>query len=157
MTEIFLALVFFIAAFLCLAVEVFIIPGFGVVGILGIILLVAAIVYTWITLGALWGIGMLVLSFILFGVGIWIVSRTRWGKKFVLQTSQKGAVSSLGHDNLDLVGKEGVAGSDLHPTGTALVGGRKIDVMTSGVYIKKGSRVKVVEASGPRIVVEEIT
>ncbi len=156
MTEIFLALVFFVAAFICLAVEVFIIPGFGVVGILGIILLVAAIVYTWITLGALWGIGMLVLSFILFGGGIWIVSRTRWGKKFVLQTSQKGAVSSLGRDHADLVGKEGVAESDLHPTGTALVAGRKIDVMTSGVYINKGSRIRVVEASGPRIVVDEI-
>ena len=157
MTEIFLALVFFIAAFICLAVEVFIIPGFGVVGILGIILLVAAIVYTWLTLGALWGIGMLVLSFILFGIGVWIVSRTRWGKKFVLLTSQKGAVSSLGHDHLDLVGKEGVAESNLHPAGSALVEGRKIDVITNGVYIKKGSRIRVVEASGPRIVVEEIT
>jgi membrane-bound serine protease (ClpP class) len=84
------------------------------------------------------------------------VSRTRWGKKFVLQTSQKGAVSSQGHDNLDLVGREGVAESNLHPAGTALVEGRKIDVISSGVYIRKGSRIRVIEASGPRIVVEEI-
>jgi membrane-bound ClpP family serine protease len=36
------------------------------------------------------------------------------------------------------------------------VEGKKLDVITNGIFIKKGSRLRVIEASGPRIVVEEI-
>jgi membrane-bound serine protease (ClpP class) len=151
-----LAIVFFTAAFICLAIEAFILPGFGVVGVLGLILLAAAIIYAWITLGALWGIGMLALSALLFGLGIWIISKTRFGRRFVQGESLKGAVSSIGRDHTDIVGKEGAALSDLHPVGSAMVEGRKLDVITNGVFIKKGSRLRVIEASGPRIVVEEI-
>ena len=156
MENVILAIVFFIAAFICLAIEAFIIPGFGVVGVLGFVLLAAAIVYAWITLGALWGIGMLVLSAILFGAGIWVVSKTRFGRRFVQSESLKGAVSSLGHDHLDIVGKEGTALSDLHPIGSAMIEGRKVDVITGGIYIRKGARIRVVEASGPSVLVEEI-
>ncbi|MFH1435035.1 MAG: NfeD family protein [Pseudomonadota bacterium] len=154
--EYLLAIVFFVAAFICLAVEVFIIPGFGFIGVLGLVLLAGAIGYTWINLGAGWGIGMLLLSFLLFGVGVWVFAKTRFGKRFVLKTSQKGAVSSLGHDHADLVGKQGKAVSNLHPSGTAMFDGKKVDVVTGGVYIAKGAAVAVVETSGPRVVVKEV-
>jgi membrane-bound ClpP family serine protease len=140
-----LAIVFFIAAFVCLAIEAFILPGFGVVGVLGLILLAAAIIYAWITLGALWGIGMLALSALLFVAGIWIVSKTRFGRRFVQNASLKGAVSAIGHDNADIVGKTGTALSDLHPIGAAMVEGRKIDVTAGSVYIRKGARLRIVE------------
>lgn len=154
--EVLFAIVFFIAAFVCIAVEVFIIPGFGVAGILGLVLLTAAVAYAWITLGTFCGIGMLALSALVFAVGVWIISKTRFGRRFVLKTSQKGAVSAIGHDHADLVGKEGTTESDLHPVGTALIDGRKVDVVTEGVFIKKGGRIRVVETDGPRIVVESV-
>ncbi len=150
------AVIFFISAFACLAIEVFILPGFGVVGILGIILLIAAIAYSWIALGAVWGIGMLALSAILFGLGIWIVSRTKFGRRFVQSESLRGAVSALGKDHACLIGKEGVALSDLHPIGSALVAGQKIDVISRGLFIKKGAKLRIIETSGPRIIVEEV-
>ena len=154
--EYLLALLFFVAAFICLAVEVFIIPGFGFIGVLGLVLLTGAIGYAWINLGAGYGIGMLVLSFLLFGVGVWVFTKTRFGKRFVLKTSQKGAVSSVGLDHAHLVGKQGKAVSNLHPSGTAMIDGKKVDVVTGGVYISKGSAIAVVETSGPRVVVEEV-
>jgi membrane-bound serine protease (ClpP class) len=118
-----LAIVFFTAAFICLAIEAFVLPA---------------------------------LSALLFGLGIWIISKTRFGRRFVQGESLKGAVSSIGRDHTDIVGKEGAALSDLHPVGSAMVEGKKLDVITNGIFIKKGSRLRVIEASGPRIVVEEI-
>ena len=154
--EVLLAIVFFVAAFICIAVEVFIIPGFGFIGVLGLVILAGAIGYTWINLGAGWGVGMLLLSFLFFGVGVWIFAKTRFGKRFVLKTTQKGAVSSMGHDHAHLVGKRGEAASDLHPSGKAMIHGKKVDVVTGGVFIARGTAIEVVEARGPRIVVKKV-
>jgi len=54
-----------------------------------------------------------------------------------------------------LVGREGTALSDLRPAGTAKIGGRRVDVVSRGEYLRKGSAVVVDEVAGNRIVVRE--
>jgi len=154
MEKLVLALALFIAAWALLAVEVLVIPGFGVGGVIGIGLLVGAIAFTWASFGTAWGVGTTILSLLLFAAALWAVAKTRVGRRFVLGAAQEG-VSSHGYDNAGLVGKEGVLLSDLRPVGTALVEGRRIEVISKGVFLEKGCRVRVVEASGPSVVVEQ--
>jgi membrane-bound serine protease (ClpP class) len=56
----------------------------------------------------------------------------------------------------DLVGAEGEAVSPLRPAGAARFGERIVDVVTDGVALERGSRVRVREVSGNRVVVEPL-
>ena len=56
----------------------------------------------------------------------------------------------------DLVGKEGVARSDLRPSGVAEVDGERLDVLTRGELVEVGARIRIIENRGNRIVVRAI-
>ncbi|KMQ51913.1 Membrane-bound serine protease (ClpP class) [Chitinispirillum alkaliphilum] len=53
------------------------------------------------------------------------------------------------------VGQEGQTITDLRPAGTALINGKRRDVVSKGEYISKNSTIKVIETSGNRIVVRK--
>ena len=55
-----------------------------------------------------------------------------------------------------LLGQEGLATSALRPSGIAQFGEEVLQVVSQGVMIEPGARVRVVELTGNRIVVEEI-
>ena len=50
----------------------------------------------------------------------------------------------------------GVATSDLRPSGLALFGDRRVDVVSQGDFISAGTRVRVIEVSGNRVMVESV-
>jgi membrane-bound ClpP family serine protease len=56
-----------------------------------------------------------------------------------------------------LVGKEGTALTDLRPAGSAMIGGKKHDVVSRGEYIVKGAILVVTAVDGNRIVVKQTT
>ena len=152
----FLAFGLFLAGFACVAVEVFVIPGFGFIGILGAILLIGDIVYTWITFGPLAGLVVLAASLGCSVASVWIMMNTRVGRRFRLEWNLKGSASAVSVGREALVGREGVAMTTLRPSGAALIDDERVDVTSDGEYIEKGTRIRVIEAEGPRIVVEKI-
>ena len=151
-----LAFGLFLAGFACVAVEVFVIPGFGFIGILGAVILVGDIVYAWITLGPIAGIVILAASLGCTLASVWIMMNTRVGKRFKLEKNLKGSASAVSVGREDLVGREGVAVTTLRPAGVALIDDERVDVASDGEFIEKGSTVRVIEAMGPRIIVERI-
>jgi membrane-bound serine protease (ClpP class) len=54
------------------------------------------------------------------------------------------------------VGQQGESLSDLRPTGIALIGGKRVDVVTRGELLERGSRVQVLMIEGNRVVVGAI-
>lgn len=54
------------------------------------------------------------------------------------------------------LGKEGTALSVLRPSGVANFDGIKLDVVSQGDFILKGTKVKIIKVEGRRIVVSEI-
>ncbi|GAH71883.1 unnamed protein product [marine sediment metagenome] len=56
----------------------------------------------------------------------------------------------------ELVGREGVAETDLRPAGKARIDGRRVDVLTDGEYVDSGTRVKVVRVEGARVLVRVV-
>jgi membrane-bound serine protease (ClpP class) len=62
-------------------------------------------------------------------------------------------VGELGVERPDLLQQTGTALTQLRPSGTALINGKRVDVVTEGGLIEKGTPVKVVAVEGLRVVV----
>ena len=55
----------------------------------------------------------------------------------------------------ELVGRDGVALTDLRPAGTAQIGSERVDVVTEGEYVAQGTTVRVIRSEGYRHVVRQ--
>ncbi len=163
-TEIFL----FLLGMLLLALEVFVIPGFGIAGISGILLILAGIFLALIkhpfevprgeliqafhTMAYSFIITFMVilLSFkFLPQLGLW--------KRLVLTQQEKRAGGFRAAPSRETyLGKTGKTLSILRPSGRAVFGDEILDVVTEGGFIEKEKEVKVVNVEGNRIVVSEV-
>lgn len=139
-----------------LITEMFV-PGFGIPGISGLILSVAGIAMwarNWeeaaIIIAAI--ILVLIVAFLL------VMRSAQQGRlsrsKFILTDSMRfGAGYSNGFEQEKLVGKTGVAVSELRPAGIGLFDTRRIDVVSDGEYIGRGSRITIERLEGRRVIV----
>ena len=57
---------------------------------------------------------------------------------------------------LDVLGREGVALSDLRPVGVGSFEGRRLDIIAEGEFIAGNTRIRIIEARGSRIVVRSV-
>ncbi|MCF7825566.1 MAG: nodulation protein NfeD [Candidatus Marinimicrobia bacterium] len=158
-------ILFLVGGMILLGIEAFVIPGFGVVGILGIVIMIYAM-FTMLlpvapTAGdinsALWGLVIAIIGG-LFGLGLMIkrmLKTKAWGRISLAQseTQATGYSGSLGLE--EMVGKSGVALTKLRPAGTALIEGRRLDVVTPGTYIDKDTEITIIRIDGNRVVVDK--
>jgi membrane-bound ClpP family serine protease len=142
-----------ILGIILLAAEILVIPGFGLTGILGVVCTIGGAALAWSRLGPLWGVLAIGVSTTTAGLLIWSFPRTRLGKKFLLHESHAG-VRAPADDLGSLLGREGTAITMLRPSGTAEIGDRRVDVVTDGVFVDAGTRIRVARVEGARIVVE---
>ncbi|NND73184.1 MAG: nodulation protein NfeD [Rhodothermales bacterium] len=148
-----------------IAVEIFIIPGFGFAGVSGIICVIAALLF-----GLVGNVGfsfpsvqgmstaittlaatLILFVMLLFSLGRYLPKSERFNK-LVLQPelgSTSGYLASPAHDSI--IGRTGVAITPLRPAGTAEIDGERIDVVSRGEFVPAGSSVKVLSAKGSKI------
>ena len=160
-----LEVMLFLAGLFCLAAEIFVLPGFGVLGLGGGLLVIAALVLAsqsfvlptndyqirqlqWSLLGVLGA-----------AVGVALIGALvrRWLPRapvlrHVLLEPPDAAVFDDDAPSA-LVGRTGVATTRLVPAGKARVDGRLHDVATDGQLVEPGEPVVVVDVRGGRIVV----
>lgn len=132
-----------VAGFLLIAVEM-LVPGFGLPGIAGIICLVAGILMTADTVEE--GLTITVIVVVLLAVMLTIMMTVLKKVKppIVLQDEMRPEDGYLTTSDLEyLVGKEGVASTDLRPAGKCNVEGVEFDVRAEGRYIVRGTKVKI--------------
>ncbi len=149
----------FIIGLILLVLEIFVIPGFGIAGIAGIAFVICSFAFSMVPndvfdfsltepnllfrsfmLVIISIVGAIVLA-VIFGRSI-IKSRTF--KRLVLedeQNSSKGYVSSV--VDFSLIDKEGIARTDLRPSGKVEIDGKWYDAVALGGYIIKGTMVTV--------------
>lgn len=139
---------------LLLAFELFVTPGFGIPGLVGLGLIGASIYFTFGDEAARVG------SYAIIGLALGLVlvfrfvPRTRIARALVLE-STIDQTSSPKNELENLLGAVGTALTDLHPAGTAQFGERRVDVVTSGEFITRGTSVRVIQVEGPRVVVRQ--
>jgi membrane-bound serine protease (ClpP class) len=177
-----LEVLLFLAGVVFLCVEFFVLPGFGVAGLSGILLVVASLILACQT----FVIPTTANQLASFGDGLLVVigSGAAFAAAAVALTHYLGAIPLLnrltlgappaggqspgggdasssaaasGRDRRKVqVGDCGVAESPLRPAGKAMFGLEYIDVVTDGSFVEKGRPVRVVEVSGNRVVVREV-
>lgn len=150
-----------------LGIEAFVVPGFGLFGIGGIIGVLAGIYLS--MLGRLATsqdytrvATMLSITIIVVLVTAWALLRKlprsgRWARSGILlgeeMSREKGYLS--GDVREDLVGSIGKALTDLRPAGTGQFGEERLDVTADGTWIPVGAKIRVIRSEGYRHVVRE--
>lgn len=145
-------------------VEIFLIPGFGIAGIVGIMALMGGLGLSLIGTGATWDTLLSALGRVSFSILMAILGTLAllrffphlpYGKRLILETNlqaHEGYESSPAAD-FRWLGKQGLAISDLHPSGIARFDGERVDVVSDGTFIQAGQPLEVVRVDGNRVVV----
>ncbi|MBT8378089.1 MAG: nodulation protein NfeD [Ignavibacteria bacterium] len=149
-------------------VEVFVIPGFGVAGISGIILIIASLFLAmvgedpFLDMEAVsFAIIQLSVALLMSLVFIFLLAKylpkSNIFKKFILSEEERAIAGYTSRkDAKELLGAKGIALTTLRPAGTAKINGKRVDVVTDSEYIENGKQIEVIEVEGMRIVVREI-
>jgi len=173
----------FVVGLLLLVIEVFILPGFGITGVLGIICILAGLFgmlvknppdrlpwpdspYGW----ELFAQGMLgfLIGIAGFGVAAYFLARflpkleflsglilTPSAKRTSEQLISSSTVPERSDESLK-VGDRGAAITILRPAGKARFTDIYVDVVAEGDFIDKGSEIEIMEIIGNRVVVKKI-
>jgi len=155
----------FIVGVILLIIELFVIPGFGIAGISGIILIVGSLILSLVanidgfdftfatsqqlTRAVLQVTVILTLSIIGFLVFNERITNSAAFKKLTLQDSLSGDGYTAALTELDnLAGKHGTAVTDLRPTGKIAIGEERYEASTYGELIEKGTEIIVIKSRG---------
>ena len=165
-------MIFFFAGILLLVLELFVIPGFGIAGISGIILIVITLAFAMIDNQIVFESGELNLTPLVKPFAIVLVSCTsalfmsifllsrlfpteafsHIALKTNLSSGGKEGVVGVEKDSLEqFIGKEGKVFSDLKPQGTIELGGRIYQAQLIAGYAHKGEFVKILRHEGGRL------
>ncbi|MCH8903940.1 MAG: nodulation protein NfeD, partial [Bacteroidetes bacterium] len=162
----------FVLGLALLALEIFVIPGFGIAGLSGIMLIFFALIFTLIrndffdfeyvpsndiVIAMFQVLAPIILMIILAVVTGKSIIKSRIFQKLVLKQTQaaaEGFTVTL-DEEVPIIGKKGIVLADLRPAGKVDIGGRVYDASTDGEYVNKGQEVKVTEIMGNYIMVEK--
>ncbi|RMH21213.1 MAG: hypothetical protein D6701_02775 [Gemmatimonadetes bacterium] len=151
-----------------LAAEVFVVPGFGLLGILGISGILAGLYlsllgsFPTMTDIATAG-GVLSTTLLLILLAGWALLKYlprsgrlhRSGVFLDAATARETGYESA-RARKDLVGREGRAITDLRPSGVGLFGDERVDIVSEAEWIEEGTPVRIISAEGYRHVVRPI-
>ena len=152
----------FVAGVILLVLEIFVIPGFGIAGISGILLILVSL-----TLGVIdnvifefKGIAALIIVakvfarilatvLVAFGLSLWLsqkVGTAGFFKGLALDAQQEKSEGFIGIDThqKEMIGKTGTAYTVLRPSGKVRIEGELFDAMAEIGFIQKGDTVKVI-------------
>ncbi len=169
-----LALLLFILGLVLLGVEIFVLPGFGVCGISGILFLLAGLGLVtmekvpdstagWVEFGTRTSyylfamIGALVFAFLIAK----LLPQVPGANRLLLAPPPDAPASAApelpgASAAAELLGAIGTTTTALRPAGVVRFGDQFVDVVSDGGFIPTGTRVQVIAVEGTRIVVKEV-
>ena len=158
----------FVAGIILIAVEIFIIPGFGLPGIAGIILVFASIflsllggdpfiTFETISVAIIQLTIALIAAIVLVFILAKFLPKTSAFSRLVLAESEKADQGYVSYPSeTSLLGKTGKSLTVLRPAGIAEIEGKKYDVIADNEYIEPGKVIKVIRVEGIKVVVSEV-
>jgi membrane-bound ClpP family serine protease len=170
-----LAVLLFLLGLVLIGIEVFLVPGMGVLGVSGVLLLLVGLGLAtvehmpqtsqeWVSFGGTltsFGLGLVGAAFGAFFLARYLPNIPYANRLVLTPPGEKAegfddAAALAQQETLALLGAIGTAATMLRPAGMARFGDAFVDVVTEGGYVPAGARVQVVEIEGNRIVVKEV-
>lgn len=167
----YLEVVIFVVGLVLILLEIFVIPGFGVAGILGLVCILGSLIFSMANLPSntfdpvnlqvlrtpLYVIaGALAMSVPVFMAITRLLPETPMFRGLVTDPNRIPVAreeDALRSAPPRYVGKKGVAISDLRPGGIVQIGEERVHVMTRGEYIEEGTPVKFIAEHGNEYIV----
>lgn len=153
-----IGIILLVAGFVLAAVELTM-PGFGLPGISAIVCLIAGIFFIADTIeeGILITVVVIVVLGILMTMIMGLLAKRKLKSPIILDTDVKAEDSHLNSSDLEyLVHREGVAVTDLRPTGRGTFDGIDLDISSDGSYIERGTPVVIDRVSEKRLIVKRL-
>ncbi len=164
----------FVLGIVLIIVELFAIPGFGVTGISGVILVVGGLTLSMIDNMAFESgqfpfsqlasaFFTVIIAAFLSLIGSIYLSRkllttTRFGEIALVTTQEKSeGYTSATSDYSQMIGKQGVARTILRPAGKILIEGKTFDATSESGFIEKGEKIMVVQYINAQLFVRKLS
>lgn len=165
-------IIIFILGIVLLAVEIFVIPGFGIFGVLGVVFILGGLVlgmlpnqnfnFDFVPASQLFGALLTVILAALASVGLvfWLTPKVnQWGAFSAItlastQERSEGYTSSFYANTL--LGKEGIVHSRLRPSGRVEIEGEIYDASSRGDFIDQGEKIVVISTEGTSLKVKKL-
>ncbi len=140
---------------IALAILEMFIPGFGLPGISGIILIVLGIFLQAKT--AEEAVLLLLIVLAILGIALAVMLLVTKKKSFakspiVLSTTNSAPQTDMNY----FLGREGVVLTPLRPVGVVDFDGVRLDVAAEAEFVKKGEHVRIIKTEGSRIIVRKV-
>jgi len=161
----------FVLGVILIAVEIFVIPGFGIAGISGLTLVIGSLIAALIgnvgfDFPTADGIGralstlaatMVLFVVLLFSMGRYLPQTRRFNRLVLAETVGQGSGLALPvMSEVTLLGEQGLTVTALRPSGTADLGGERLEVVSGGEYVEPGTRIEVVRVRGQQVMVRPV-
>ena len=150
-----LVITLFVVGAILLLLET-VLPGM-IAGIIGLICIGIGVVQSFLIFGTETG------SYVLAGVVVALMIGTFFWLKFFPESragrvfASHQTVGDIGTERPELVGHAGTALTPLRPSGTAIINGQRVDVVTEGAMVDRDTPIKVVAVEGMRVVVRALS
>ena len=143
-SDLFLPATLLVIGFLLLGVEVLILPGVGLVGLLGLCSLGVGCYFLWTVAGPLVGILGILGSLVCSGIVVMLFLQSRAARQLVLE-EEIGGVAGPEQSLSGYIGRRGTVVAHLRPSGVVSVDGERLDaVLQDGSYLDNGTEVEIV-------------
>lgn len=168
-------IIIFIIGLILIALEIFVVPGFGVTGISGIVLVVFGLTLSMVdninfeftapnVVPIIKSLFIVMISFFISIIGsIWLSNKLLTSghsplSAFVLNSSQQRNEGFISVDNTirEMIGREGVADTILRPSGKVMIDDTVYDARSLTSYIDKGEKVMVVRFEHGQLYVKKV-
>ncbi len=159
----------FIIGIILIALEVFVIPGFGVAGITGGLLAIGSLgamlvgnvgfgfpVGSFRDASEVLAVTMVLFAFVVAAALHYLPRTARFGHLVLADQSPSPEPIGSERTSQPTVGTTGITITPLRPSGVANLLDQRVDVVAQGVFVDSGEPVRVVEVEGSRIVVAPI-
>lgn len=144
-----------IAGLILIFLEIFLIPGTTLFGIVGGIALITGVLLVYYDYGNKWGNIAVAITLFLVAVAVVGGFKVIQSNKLAMKAEITGKVNEL-EKHLYNIGDKGTTVSELRPNGKAMFNDTKVDVYSNGEYIQRESKVEIIRITNDKIFVKLI-
>lgn len=138
-----------------LVTEILFIPGVGIAGIMGTLLMIASVFYAFFVISDVAGwVTLLLVALICIALFLWAL----YGNSLDKVALKKNINSTVRENEIKKfsVGERGVARTRLALIGEAEINGHIVEVKSEGAFINEGSEIEIVRISGDSLFVKAV-